>query len=641
MPGMGTPPSVALSGFYVRLAQEVGLWFFVTAVLLVALFVVVGKLHGKSRAESCDNPIQLSDRILGSTQDRGRSFLRIALGSFWILDGLLQAQPAMASAFSSQVIGAVAGSQPAWMEYLLRWEAYLWQLHPLSFDVATVLIQIGIGVSILGGNGRSLASKAGLWVSIAWALVVWVGGEAMGGLLTRGASEIFGAPGAALFYAGAAALLLAPYSMWRDKKAARTIRYMIGATFMFGAVIQALPYENLWNGQRLSSMFHTMSTTPQPWFLSAPIAGIAHRITNAPAVWNGALVAIMAILAVGAFSRKGAKTWSWAAGLFIGATWWFGQDFGILGGVGTDPNIGLMLIVLIVTSELAQVNAATLVPASNTIDQPPRAKSSDWRNIVSVSGLTAIVTGVLTVLIVLPGALAGPSSFHVALPPPQMGPTVNLGTLGGEVNISIVASIGRLQVSLQSPDSVATPKPTNHRALFSISGLANSVFKKPQPLTFLQCGGGCFVANIHWMNGQNHVQLRAKAYGWQGGTVLFDIHWPVQTDPKLLEKVLSTMHQVRYMVASESVTSNTNGRTFESANAHISGPEFLAGQPYNLEAPTGGVVLLAHSHYSTQLGLAYPTAGIYVQLEVGPGNHVLSEQITSPQHIVYATFHYL
>jgi hypothetical protein len=54
-------------------------------------------------------------------------------------------------------------------------------------------------------HGR-LSRLAGL-VSVGWAAVVWVFGEAFGGLFAPGLTVLFGAPGAVLFYAVAGALL--------------------------------------------------------------------------------------------------------------------------------------------------------------------------------------------------------------------------------------------------------------------------------------------------------------------------------------------------------------------------------------------------------------------------------------------------
>ena len=115
----------------------------------------------------------------------------------------------MPGGFAKQIVAANAIGQPHWLANLLNWEIYFWQAHPLDLAVGTVFIQVGLGVAILAG-GDTVIGKAALWASIAWGLFVWVGGEAMGGILISRATEMMGAPGAVLVYVAAASLLLAP-----------------------------------------------------------------------------------------------------------------------------------------------------------------------------------------------------------------------------------------------------------------------------------------------------------------------------------------------------------------------------------------------------------------------------------------------
>ncbi len=45
----------------------------------------------------------------------GMSFLRVALGSLWVLDGVLQAQPTMPRGFAAGILAQVAQGQPGWL----------------------------------------------------------------------------------------------------------------------------------------------------------------------------------------------------------------------------------------------------------------------------------------------------------------------------------------------------------------------------------------------------------------------------------------------------------------------------------------------------------------------------------------------
>ncbi|MGB9483944.1 MAG: hypothetical protein WCB86_08635, partial [Candidatus Dormiibacterota bacterium] len=126
-----------------------------------------------------------------------RVFLRRAIGILWIVDGLLQAQPAMPAGFAKNVVAPSATGQPHLLANLMNWEVYFWQAHPLDLAVATVFLQVGLGVAILAG-GDSALGKFALWASIAWGLFVWVGGEGLGGILVPGTTQLMGAPGAVL-----------------------------------------------------------------------------------------------------------------------------------------------------------------------------------------------------------------------------------------------------------------------------------------------------------------------------------------------------------------------------------------------------------------------------------------------------------
>jgi hypothetical protein len=63
-------------------------------------------------------------------------------------------------------------------------------------------------------------SRRALAVSIGWAVIVWLAGEAMGGLLTAESSILSDFPGAALLYAVAAVILFPRRAPRREAAAA-------------------------------------------------------------------------------------------------------------------------------------------------------------------------------------------------------------------------------------------------------------------------------------------------------------------------------------------------------------------------------------------------------------------------------------
>jgi len=436
MPGMGSYGAETIGGFYPYL--------FIDLLIVVALvWVCWGARVGFSYLEEHDGgsartPASIASHIVPRIP--ARVFLRRTLGIIWIIDGLLQAQPAMPGGFAKQIVAPLAAVAPHSLANLLNWEVYFWQAHPLDLAVATVLAQVGIGVAILAG-GDSVLGRAGLWASIGWGLFVWVGGEAMGGLLSPGTTELMGSPGAVLVYVTAAALLLAPIRIWTSGRLPRRIRLWVGLLFIFGAILQAIPGEGFWTGKGLSAMFFAMAKVPQPGFLSAPVVGMGHLAQAHPVLLNSVLIAILVILGAGLISGRAPRRWTIAAWVWLGLTWWVGQDFGALGSkTATDPNLSPLVAVMLVCAWIGMQPEPERMPAVS-----PIARSRKYlRQTVALGGFLAIVVGLIPVLLGLPVASA-------------QSATIEALTTGGPVSamngqnlpdLTLVNQIGR-QVDLR------------------------------------------------------------------------------------------------------------------------------------------------------------------------------------------------
>ena len=72
-----------------------------------------------------------------------------------------------------------------------------------------------------------------------WGLVVWVFGESFGGIFAPGLTWLFGAPGAALAYCAAGALLALPEQNWRTPRLGRAVLAGFGVFLAGMAVLQA------------------------------------------------------------------------------------------------------------------------------------------------------------------------------------------------------------------------------------------------------------------------------------------------------------------------------------------------------------------------------------------------------------------
>jgi cytochrome oxidase Cu insertion factor (SCO1/SenC/PrrC family) len=311
----------------------------------------------------------------GST---ARRVLRIGFGILWVFDGLLQAQPAMAAGLPSHVIEPGAATSPAWVQHLVNWAATAWSYHPVEAGAAAVWIQVGIGAWLLFAASGWPSRLAGL-VSAGWGLVVWVFGEAIGGIFAPGLTFLFGAPGAALYYCAAGVLLALPEQRWRTERLGRQLLGGLGLFLAAMAVLQAWPGRGFWGGQSgsLASMASSMASTPQPGGLAAIVRGFASLAAAHGFAVNLAAVLVLAVtgitLLAGAvavrepgLARARAHVLRPAVILLLAgclADWVLIEDLGFFGGLGTDPNNMIPVAILAVAGYLALAPSPAIEPA--------------------------------------------------------------------------------------------------------------------------------------------------------------------------------------------------------------------------------------------------------------------------------------
>ncbi len=281
----------------------------------------------------------------GPAEPRGRQVIRIGFGVLWILDGLLQAQPAMPLGLATNVTEPSADGAPGWVRALVDFAARGWTYHPVNAAAAAVWIQIGIGIWLVTA-ARGPWSRLGGLASVGWGLVVWIFGEAFGGIFAPGLSWLFGAPGAALLYAVAGALVALPDRAWAGPRLGRAV---LGGTGLFltgMALLQAWPGNGFWSGTvdgkpgSLASMVQGMAQTSQPRFLSSLVKAMGTFAAGHGFAVN--LVLVVALAAVGLALASGRRAvLRPAIGLLLvlcAAVWVLVQDLGVFGGLGTDPN---------------------------------------------------------------------------------------------------------------------------------------------------------------------------------------------------------------------------------------------------------------------------------------------------------------
>ncbi len=314
-------------------------------------------------------------RATAAAEPAGRRLLRIGFGVIWLLDGFLQAQPAMAAGLPSQVMQPAAASSPTWVQHVVNWAGTAWSFHPVQAGAAAVWIQLGIGAWLITAPSGRWSRMAGL-VSGGWALLVWAFGEAFGGILAPGLTFLFGAPGAVLFYFVAGLLVALPLSSWRAPRLGRQILAALGLFFVGMAVLQAWPGRGFWQGRlhgqpgTLATMVGSMSSTSQPHFLSRLVSDFGSL--DAAHGFGVNLVAVIAIALIGAGFLTGRLRLIRPALMLLLAfclvDWILIEDLGFLGGVGTDPNSMIPVALLGVAGYLALVGAPDAVTGADVAD---------------------------------------------------------------------------------------------------------------------------------------------------------------------------------------------------------------------------------------------------------------------------------
>jgi hypothetical protein len=252
----------------------------------------------------------------------------------------------------------------------------IWGNHPLTAATAIVWMEVGIGLLLLVAPRGGWSQASGV-VSVGWGLIVWVFGEAFGGLFAPGLTWAFGAPGAALIYVVAGGLIALPERWWRTPKLGERIVSTVGAFFVAMAVLQAWPGRGFWQGNshrstsagNLASMIRVMAKTPQPGFLSSWVS--AFGSFDATHGWGVNLFLVVALggIGVGLLSRRPSLV-RWVvigAGLVCLADWVLVQDLGFLGGVGTDANSMIPMALVLVAGYLAIVRLPVAATAATVM----------------------------------------------------------------------------------------------------------------------------------------------------------------------------------------------------------------------------------------------------------------------------------
>jgi hypothetical protein len=294
-----------------------------------------------------------------------RRRLQLALAGIWLLDALLQYQSFMFSKAFTQMIGGTASGNPGVVASPISWNATLVAHHAVLLNSIFATIQLLLAIGIAWRPTVRLALAA----SIAWALGVWWFGEGLGMVLTSSASPVNGAPGAVIIYALLAVLL---WPADREAAAPFTAARAVGASIaraLWLVLWLSLAYFALLPGNRAPQALNGMIAgmeSGEPGWLAALDRGAASLVAHQGLAASIVLAVVLVIIAAGVYlPRPAAKATLVLAIVVAAVIWVFGEAFGtILTGGGTDPNSGLLLILLALT--YWPVRTAVTAPARTT-----------------------------------------------------------------------------------------------------------------------------------------------------------------------------------------------------------------------------------------------------------------------------------
>ncbi len=287
--------------------------------------------------------------------------LQIALGTVWLLDGILQLQPSMFRAtFITDVLAPSASGQPGLIAHSVSWSTALVAHHWAAWNVVFAALQLAIGAGLLFRR----TVRPALVASVVWGLLVWWFAEGAGMLFMGMASPLTGAPGAALLYA-AVSVLIWPGAASRRRAIAGRAAW---ATFWVGtAVLWLLPANRA--ADSVASAIGS-STSGEPGPVARPIIDLARAAAGHGALLAVVLAAASVAIGLGALSPR-SRPFLWAGVAVSAAFWVVGQGFGgILTGQATDPNAAPLVVLMALAALPAVPRPATAASTPVPVGRP-------------------------------------------------------------------------------------------------------------------------------------------------------------------------------------------------------------------------------------------------------------------------------
>lgn len=368
MPGMNTGLSTnnpaIVSAFQAALLHQGLLVLLIVAVVATAWNVLrSAHLRQAAKAEAANS---MSSTYVPRPEPVARRLLRVSFGLIWVFDGILQGQASMPLGMVPQVVQPTAAASPGAgptpgkrrhddLELPSghgcggrrvgpdRYRALAARRPPRRLVTPGRARQRGLGPGCLGLR-RDLRRGICPWPDLA-----------------------VRAPGAVLFYCLAGALVALPESVWSSPRLGKVVLRLMGLFFVGMALLQAWPGRGFWQGQArpsapagtLTGMVQQMAQTPQPPFIASWVAAFGRF--DAGHGWAVNLFAVVALAGIGAGFLSGrprpVRAAVIAGTVLCLADWVLIEDFGFLGGVGTDPNSMVPMALVFIAGYLALTRA--------------------------------------------------------------------------------------------------------------------------------------------------------------------------------------------------------------------------------------------------------------------------------------------
>ena len=275
---------------------------------------------------------------------------------------------------ANDIVAPASVGSPTWLHAIVFDGIGIWNSHPVALAVGTAWIQVGIGLLLLVSNGG--AGRLAAAVAVGWASMIWLVGNAAGGLFSPTSSILFGWPGTPLFYVAAGAWLVVGNRRFTAHFARLTSRGL-SVVLVVGAIIQCLPGREFWHGgnsNALTTMTGLMTKSPQPHWLSWHATAGGSLAGTMGGGFNLLVVFWLIACATGLWWST-VRPLRWSVRLLIGGgavLWLVAQDAAIFGGLATDLN---SLVPLALLAWCAVPSARSATPRERRLPREMRSST--------------------------------------------------------------------------------------------------------------------------------------------------------------------------------------------------------------------------------------------------------------------------